>query len=293
MSFFRQASGTAPNKLEVRYSTDGFVTSTSWGAAPNSATSGTVATWDFDDFSTLMSGTVTFRIYPYGTQRADNTSTPAAAATGSFRVDDVTVYGTVSLVPPSVVNLKFNIQGYYNVATQSMIPVKLNQYVSGATTTDVDDVTLELRTVADGTLVDTATAALKTDGTAVATFATGAAGSYYLVVKYKNAIETWSATSQTVGLTPLTYDFTNAANKAYGANMVQVAPGVFAFYSGDINQDTNIDNLDYSIWEEDVNNFTSGYFPTDLNGDGNVDNLDYSIWETNSNNFIYSVNPFN
>jgi hypothetical protein len=174
-----------------------------------------------------------------------------------------------------------------------MIPVKLNQYVAGATTTDVDDVTLELRTVADGTLVDTATAALKTDGTAVATFATGAAGSYYLVVKYKNAIETWSATPQTVGLTPLTYDFTNAANKAYGANMVQVAPGVFAFYSGDINQDTNIDNLDYSIWEEDVNNFTSGYFPTDLNGDGNVDNLDYSIWETNSNNFIYSVNPFN
>ena len=292
MSFFRQASGTAPNKLEVRYSTDGFVTSTSWGAAPNSPTTGTVATWDFDDFSTLMLGTVTFRIYPYGTQRADNTSTPAAA-TGAFRVDDVTVYGTVSLVPPSVVNLKFNIEGYYSVATQSMVPAKFNQNFAGATNTDVDDVTLELRTVANGTLVDTATAALKTDGTAIATFPTGAAGSYYLVVKYKNAVGTWSASPQTVGLTPLTYDFTNAANKAFGANMVQVSPGVFAIYSGDINQDTNIDNLDYSVWEEDVNNFMSGYFPTDLNGDGNVDNLDYSIWETNSNNFIYSVNPFN
>ena len=292
MSFFRQASGSAPNKLEVRYSTDGFVTSTSWGAAPNSPTTGTVATWDFDDFSTLMSGTVTFRIYPYGTQRADNTSTPAAA-TGAFRVDDVTVYGTVSLVPPSVVNLKFNIEGYYSVATQSMVPAKFNQNFAGATNTDVDDVTLELRTVANGTLVDTATAALKTDGTAIATFPTGAAGSYYLVVKYKNAVGTWSASPQTVGLTPLTYDFTNAANKAFGANMVQVSPGVFAIYSGDINQDTNIDNLDYSVWEEDVNNFMSGYFPTDLNGDGNVDNLDYSIWETNSNNFIYSVNPFN
>jgi hypothetical protein len=43
LSFFRQASNTAPNQLEVRYSTDGFATSTSW-SAPNTPTSGTVAT---------------------------------------------------------------------------------------------------------------------------------------------------------------------------------------------------------------------------------------------------------
>ncbi len=291
MSFFRQASGTAPNKLEVRYSTDGFVTFTSWGAAPNSPTTGSVATWDFADFSTLMSDTVTFRIYPYGTQRADNTLT-TASATGAFRVDDVTVYGTTSVVPPNTVNLKFNIEGYYNVATHSMVPAKFNQIFAGATNTDVDDVTVELRTITNGTLVDTTTAALKTNGSAVATFPSLTAGSYYLVVKYKNAVETWSALPQTVGLTPLYYDFTNAASKAFGSNMVQVAAGVYAIYSGDINQDTNIDNLDYSVWEEDVNNFMSGYYPTDLNGDGNVDNLDYSIWETNSNNFIYSMNPF-
>jgi hypothetical protein len=156
----------------------------------------------------------------------------------------------------------------------------------------VDDVTIELRAAADGSLVDTATAALQTNGTAVASFPTGASGSYYLVIKYKNAIETWSATPQSVGLTPLTYDFTNAASKAFGNNMKQVSPGVFAIYSGDINQDANVDNLDYSAWEEDANNLQSGYFPTDLNGDGNVDNLDYSIWETNSNNFVYSITPF-
>ena len=218
-------------------------------------------------------------------------TTPAGYSVNNLDCND-TVYSTTNICP-SVVNLKFNIEGYYSAATQSMVPAKFNQSVVGATNTDVDDVTVELRTVANGTLVDTAIAALKTDGTAVATFATGAAGSFYVVVKYKNAVETWSALPQTIGLTPLTYNFTNAANKAFGANMVQVSPGVFAIYSGDINQDTNIDNLDYSVWEEDVNNFMSGYYPTDLNGDGNVDNLDYSIWETNSNNFIYSVNPFN
>jgi len=288
LSFFRQVSSTAPNKMEVRYSNDNFVTYTTWGAAPNSPTTGTVATWDFADFSTTVSNTVTFRIYPYGTQ---NASGGASAITGTFRVDDVTVYGTVSSVAPNTANLKLNIEGYYNTTTQSMTPVKANQGFAGATFTDVDDITVELRSN-NGTLVDTAVAALKTNGTAVATFPNTAAGSYYLVIKYKNAIETWSATPQLVGPISLTYDFTTAASKAYGNNMKQVSPGVYAIYSGDINQDANIDNLDYSTWEEDANIFTSGYFATDLNGDGNVDNLDYSIWETNSNNFVYSISPF-
>ena len=97
LSFYRQGSGTAPNSLEVRYSTDGFATSTSWGAAPATPTSGTVATWDFADFSSANAGTVTFRIYPYGTQRADLTGT-AAASTGTFRLDDITINGNVTAV---------------------------------------------------------------------------------------------------------------------------------------------------------------------------------------------------
>ena len=96
LSFFRQASASAPNQLEVRYSTDGFATSTTWGAAPLSTASGTVATWDFADFSTAAGGTVTFRFYPYGTQRADLTG--ASASTGTFRLDDVTLNGTVTAV---------------------------------------------------------------------------------------------------------------------------------------------------------------------------------------------------
>ena len=96
LTFFRQASNTAPNKLEVRYSTDGFATSTSWGMAPNSPTTGTVTTWDFADFSTSLGGTVTFRFYPYGTQRADLT-TPVALAGGTFRLDDVVLNGTAPL----------------------------------------------------------------------------------------------------------------------------------------------------------------------------------------------------
>ena len=98
LDFRRQASNSAPNKLEVRYSTDGFVTSTSWGIAPLSTPTSITATttWDFADFSTSLGGTVTFRFYPYSTQRADLTA-PAASASGTFRVDDVVLNGNAPL----------------------------------------------------------------------------------------------------------------------------------------------------------------------------------------------------
>jgi hypothetical protein len=94
LSFFRQGSNSAPNKLEVQYSTDAFVTSTTWGAAPTTPTAGSVTTWDMTDFSTPLGGTVFFRIYPFGTTRADGTATAASTA-GTFRVDDVTINGSV------------------------------------------------------------------------------------------------------------------------------------------------------------------------------------------------------
>jgi uncharacterized repeat protein (TIGR02543 family) len=95
VSFFRQGSNTAPNNLEVRYSTDNFLTSTSWGSAAVTPTTGSVLTWDFADFSTAVAGTITFRIYPFGTSRCDGTA-PAASSAGTFRVDNVTINGTVT-----------------------------------------------------------------------------------------------------------------------------------------------------------------------------------------------------
>ncbi|GAB4031854.1 T9SS type A sorting domain-containing protein [Spirosoma jeollabukense] len=96
LSFLRQASVTAPNQLEVRYSTDGFATSTSWGSAPTTPTTGTTITWDFADFTVPPTTTLTFRFYPYGTQRAD-LGAGAAASAGTFRLDNVTVTGTSPL----------------------------------------------------------------------------------------------------------------------------------------------------------------------------------------------------
>jgi len=97
LSFTRDASNSAPNQLEVRYSTDGFATSTSWGAAPNTPTTGASTTWNFADFSVPPGTTLTFRFYPYGTQRADLGAGTASGTTGTFSVDNVTLTGTSPL----------------------------------------------------------------------------------------------------------------------------------------------------------------------------------------------------
>jgi len=199
---------------------------------------------------------------------------------------------TVTVGPcSSTVNLKLFIQGYYDNTFHAMRPVMFNQGL-GSPLTDVGSITVELHNAtAPFATVATTTALLKTNGTATCTFSSAPSGSFYIAVKTGAALQTWSKTPQTVGTTPLNYDFTTAINKAHGDNMIILEAGVYGFYAGDFNHDGNIDTIDYPLWETDSNNFESGLFPTDLNGDGNVDTIDYPIWEENSNNFISMSSP--
>ena len=107
LSFFRQASNAAPNSLIVSYSTDAanFNTTRVDMATSTTPTSGTVLTWTFPStVTTIDGGTVTFRFYPFGTSRADGGVT-AVAASGTFRLDDVSLFGTVTASQILPVNL--------------------------------------------------------------------------------------------------------------------------------------------------------------------------------------------
>ncbi len=106
LSFFRRASNTAPNSLIVSFSTDAdaanFNTTRVDMAVSTTPTSGSVLTWNFPSAITVTNGgTVTFRFYPFGTTRADGGAEPSAA-TGTFRLDDVRLFGTVSTLNPNI-----------------------------------------------------------------------------------------------------------------------------------------------------------------------------------------------
>jgi hypothetical protein len=124
------------------------------------------------------------------------------------------------------------------------------------------------------------------------TFTTAAAGSYYVAVKGVNMIETWTATPQTIGTTPLSYDFSSSASQAYEDNMREIEPGVFAFYQGDINQDGAMDNSDFDQLFPDIDNSNFGVQATDLNGDGAVDNSDLDNIFGNVDNSVYAHRPY-
>jgi len=183
------------------------------------------------------------------------------------------------------------IEGYY-AGFNSMTPVLTNEGIANTTGNETDTITIELHDATDPTIVvESVQAMLMVDGTATATLTTATAGSsYWIAIKHRNAIQTWSAAEVLFSATT-TYDFTTADTQAYGANMKEVEPGVWAFYSGDISQDEFVDSFDYGALEADNLAFASGYLATDLNGDGFVDSFDYSIFEINNLNFVMSSHP--
>jgi YDG domain len=197
---------------------------------------------------------------------------------------------TASIVSNNkVVNLKLFIEGYY-IGANTMASKSLNQGVT-SNTSIVEDIMVELRNAATYQLVATTIATLYSDGSAVCNFNTLQNGSYFIVVKSNNTIQTWSANPVAIIANPVTYDFTTAANKAFGNNMMELANGVYGFYSGDINQDEVVDGSDSTNLVNDIENANYGSLSTDLNGDGVVDGSDSSFLINNTENAVFSSHP--
>ena len=269
-------------------------------------------TWTLTNDALVDFGTYS-AAFSYTSGDIDISSTPSNYKVGLYSSSTWSLLTTLATPPPfttttatgisgfgdfaigepsiSIVNLTLFIEGYY-IGGNTMNSVKYNQDGSSPTT-DVEDITVELHDAATYALVPGAitTATLKTNGAAICTFATAPSGSFYIAVKTSNTIQTWSATPQTVGSVPLNYDFSTAANKAYGDAMLDLGSGVFGFYSGDINQDDVIDGSDATNLDDDVFNSEFGVRVTDLNGDGSVDGSDTTYFANNSYNSIFANYP--
>ncbi len=139
---------------------------------------------------------------------------------------------------------------------------------------------------------------LNTDGTGVFRFP-GAplSGSFYLVIRHRNSIETWSAAPISLNGSTFSYNFSSSALQAYGSNLQNMG-GVYGIHTGDIsdgnisgNQDGLVDPLDLSSLEMAFAQFLTGYIVFDLNGDGVLESADYSLLENKLNQFISIMRP--
>jgi hypothetical protein len=197
---------------------------------------------------------------------------PAGKLTGLtkyyWRVNATNIAGTGSWSPVwnfrtlqnLSINLKVYLEGFWDGSSQVIDTAKI--YLANSTS--------------PFTFADSATVVLSSTGTANPTFSKTANGSYYIVVMHRNHLETWSKLPQVfITNTPVNYDFTTAADKAYGNNM-KLSNGAWVLYAGDANQDGAIDAIDVGIFITQFGNL--GYLSCDFNGDGSVDALDVIIF---------------
>jgi hypothetical protein len=109
--------------------------------------------------------------------------------------------------------------------------------------------------------------------------------SFYIVVKQRNSIETWSSVPVTPTNGLVKYDFTQQINAAYGNNLKPIG-SYFGIFSGDVNQDGVVDALDMIAVDNLLAPGTIGYMPEDVNGDGIIDQADMELIKGNSDLFI-------
>ena len=125
-------------------------------------------------------------------------------------------------------------------------------------------------------------------------FVNASSGTYYIIGKHFNCLETWSKTGgETLFANGLSfnYDFTNTITQAFGSNL-KLKGSKYCLYSGDIDQDGYINLSDVIPIYNDATLFVSGsYIVTDLTGDSIVDLSDVSLCYNNSVNFVGVIRP--
>ncbi len=182
----------------------------------------------------------------------------------------------------SAANLSLNVfvQGFYNSGTNQTVSDTLKIYLRNGS--------------APYAIADSAKSVMTSDGDCNFIFANASNGvPYYIEVRHRNSIETWSKTAQQFTGNNLNYNFSSSDAAAYGDNQIQVdnTPVIYAIYSADVNQDGTIDLTDGSLIDNDAFNFASGYLPTDVNGDGVIDLADAVYADNNALNFVGKVTP--
>jgi hypothetical protein len=127
----------------------------------------------------------------------------------------------------------------------------------------------------DGTIVGT-------DGISPVTFPGLSPGNYYVVIRHRNHLAIMTASAIPLSSSSALYDFTTSQSQAYGTNaMKDLGGGYFSTYSGDANNDGQVDADDRAFTWNERN--LIGYEHEDVTMDGQVDADDRATTWNNKN----------
>lgn len=169
-----------------------------------------------------------------------------------------------NLSQPTTLNLKLAIEGLYNSALNNL-NIK-------------DTVRIYLRSASSPyTIIDSSKSmldSLSLMGTFI--FGNLTTGNYYIAVKHRNGLETWSKSGgeNFIQGSTVNYDFTTSSAQAFGSNM-KLKGSKYCFYSGDNNQDGFINATDKTQIISRLGN--SGRITEDLDGNNFINAKDRAI----------------
>lgn len=174
-------------------------------------------------------------------------------------------------------NLKALIQGFYNSSTGKMIKDTARVYLR--------------YNVSPYNIADSSKAVLDSNGNGSFIFnRIGNNAPYYMIVRHRNTIETWSHNTLMFDNNVLNFDFTPSSVYAFGSNQI-LKGSKYCLYNGDVNQDGIVDATDQSETDNSAYNALTGYVRSDVTGDNFVDGADLSLVENNANNSVSIVRP--
>ena len=173
----------------------------------------------------------------------------------------------------------FNVEPWFYAGTESVVAIPGTDIVDwalielrDATAAQFADATSTFDWQAgfirnDGKIVDL-------DGNPVLHFGSTVSDSLYVVIHHRNHLSIMTAFGIEENGGIYSYDFSTAAEKAYGSVAQKfIGAGIWGMYGGDGNRDGQVDVLDKSpLWENEVG--TNGYLETDYNLNGQSDNQD-------------------
>lgn len=205
------------------------------------------------------------------------------------------IYISSQIIPVKTLHLTLMLEGLFNSASGLMNPVL---DANGNAIWDVtisDQITVDFH---DGdnyedVIVSAPEVLLFADGNATVTIPAAYDGNYYLAVRHRNSIETVSASPVSFSESIVSYNYTNSAGQAYGANQKDLNGdgSKWGFFSGDVTQDGYIEFVDViSIYNKNVES-DSGISLEDIDGNGYVEFLDYIIAYNNSVNSAGIISP--
>ncbi len=214
--------------------------------------------------------------------------------------------------PPNPIDLKVLLEGSYDpsanemmnaLETRNLIPINqpFNQapwYYNGNETKVIaqvsDWVLVSFRTEIDGNSeVGRAAGLVQLDGQihfpSTNVLPSSLNTPVYIVIETRNHLTIMSPQPVAVNNGMLTYDFTVADSyKGGGRGQKQLSNGKWSMFSGDINNDLDINGADRVLWAA-ANGSFGAYLQEDLNLDGDVNGNDKIYWDLN--NGVFSTVP--